>query len=185
MHGAQSVCFLFQGMKPNAEATDESEVRSSSLHHFVEMVYFPKRKMQGWNGFASSSESSKTVSVRQICHAVAPEKHLLQHIVSVRGVHSSVKPGWFLSSNKAQCQPMGCNTSTQFDPWRIFVRLWDVSNTHELQIAFQNHQYYDWTRAFYSIPELLRLTHELNKKWLYTPARQEAEFFFIGSRIEN
>lgn len=110
-YARSSVCFLFQGMKPNAEATDESEVRSSSLHHFVEMVSFPKRWMQGWNGFASSSESSRTVSVRQICHAVAPEKHLLQHIVSVRGVHSSVKPGWFLSSNKAQCQPMGCNTS--------------------------------------------------------------------------
>lgn len=109
-----------------------------------------------------------------------------QHIADDRGVHTSVKQKWFFDSNKARClrtithsQPL----STQLDPRRIFVRFWEVSNTHELQIALQFHQYYGWAWACYSTLVLLRITSRLIKySFTHQPGRKEG--LYRKQRIE-
>ena len=57
--------------------------------------------------------------------------------------------------------------STQPDPPRIFVRFWEVSTTHEFDIALRLNQYYGRVWTCYSTLLLLRTTSRLNKILLY------------------
>lgn len=102
------------------------------------------------------------------CHKVTPVwrfEKCIKSILWMAGVHTSVKCEWFWSQMKLV--PMDYNTvqpwSTRPDPARVFVRFWEVSTTHEFDIALWLNQYYGRGWTCYSTLVLLRTTSRLNK----------------------
>lgn len=93
--------FFLQGRKQSEEFTDESEVRNILISICVALSFSYNTT---WRVIGCLYRNKNTLkNVMHFYRYVNLEMHPQQHIADDRGVHTSVKHGWFLNSNKVSC----------------------------------------------------------------------------------